>query len=133
MAQEEPLNYLILLVNLNDGNNWFSGCIKGSPGGPYIECDTIGINTYNNSTSGLKIYPNPFSTNTTFEFYLDTPQYVKFEIYNTFGNLVLNNRIFYSESGIKRFIINRTVMESGIYFFKVHFKETIQSVKLLVR
>lgn len=46
--------------DLNNGTNWFAGCVGGSPGIPYEICDTIGITESNMSyNSRFTIYPNP--------------------------------------------------------------------------
>lgn len=119
--------------DLNDGNNWFSGCFGGSPGGPFIECDTVGIYDINDPASGFKVYPNPFSVFTTIEFYLEAEQEINFEVFDAFGNLILKKYIYYSGQGIKRFTLNRTDMESGVYFYKIYFQDIIQTGKLLVR
>lgn len=119
--------------DLNDGNNWFSGCLGGSPGGPFIECDTVGIQHINDRFPGLKVYPNPFSNFTTFEFNIEKEQKIQIEVYDVFGNLVLKEQANYLLPGNKRFILNRKNMESGLYFYKVHFKENIQTGKLLIR
>ena len=118
--------------NLNDGENWFSGCVGGSPGGPYVECDTIGIADYK-LLPDFKVYPNPFSTFTTFEFSIEKKQEITFEVFNAFGKLVHEQQIYYSDNGIKRFTFNRLDLNVGVYFFKIHFKEVIQAGKLLVR
>ncbi|MCD4729202.1 MAG: lamin tail domain-containing protein, partial [Bacteroidales bacterium] len=118
---------------LNDGNNWFSGCIGGSPGGPFQECDTVGIYSIKDPVSNFKVYPNPFSAVATFEFYLDSEEEIIIEVYNPVGNLTFKKQIYYADQGIKRFTINRSDMESGVYFYKVHFKDIIQTGKLLVR
>ncbi len=118
--------------NLNDGENWFAGCFGGSPGGPYIDCDTIGIINYE-FLPDFKVYPNPFSNFTTFEFRIEKEQEVTFEVFNSFGKLVHKQKIYYSDNGVKRFTFNRSDLQVGVYFYKIHFKEVIQAGKLLVR
>ena len=119
--------------DLNDGENWFSGCIGGSPGGPFIECDTVGIHTFNDSDLGFKVYPNPFSASVTFEFYLDSEQEISFEIYNAFGNQIQKKLIYYPDHGVKRFIVERSELGAGVYFYKVYFKDVVLTGKLLIR
>lgn len=118
--------------NLNDGENWFTGCFGGSPGSPYIECDTVGIANYE-SLYDFKVYPNPFNSYTTFEINIDNKQKITLEIYNTLGNLVHKQNIFYSGIGVNRFTFYRSDLETGVYFYKIHFKEVIQTGKLLIR
>ncbi|MCF8230792.1 MAG: CotH kinase family protein [Bacteroidales bacterium] len=50
-------------ADLNDGSNWFAGCIGGSPGGPYEECEkepgAVAALEEEPERSGYKVYPNP--------------------------------------------------------------------------
>jgi hypothetical protein len=120
------------LGDLNDGTNWFSGCIGGSPGGPFVECDTIGILNHK-FVKGLKVFPNPFTLLTTFEFNIEEQQEINFEVFNTFGNLVHQQQIEYLSTGVKHFKFERSELDTGIYFYKIYFKDDVFTGKLLVR
>ena len=119
--------------DLSDGNNWFSGCPGGSPGGPFIECDTVGIYNSNEPVSGFKVFPNPFSAATTFEFYTISEHEVSIEIFDTFGKQKMKQRIFCPDRGITRFTLERANLEPGVYLFKIHFRDSVQTGKLLIR
>jgi len=66
--------------DLNDGSNWHSGCLLGSPGGPFVECDTIGINENKFLSTEILVYPNPFNSETAIEFNLDYSQEMSFTV-----------------------------------------------------
>ena len=50
-------------ADLNDPNSWFAGCIGGSPGGPYEECEKVPESITaiepGPETAEAAIYPNP--------------------------------------------------------------------------
>jgi len=74
--------------DLNDGTNWFAGCIGGSPGQPYTECDTIGIAEYsNNENISVKVFPNPFSETAKILIISNNSTHVDFYVYNSYGLL----------------------------------------------
>ena len=46
--------------HLNDGDNWFAGCLGGSPGGPYNpDCIAVGVAS-SPVLFPMSIFPNPF-------------------------------------------------------------------------
>ncbi len=120
-------------LDLSDGTNWFAGCVGGSPGGPFIECDTVGINDIVYNSSEIKIYPNPFDKITTIEFSISSPQMVQVMVYDTFGNMVLVKRDNYTTIGKNQFILNCNHMNSGVYFLKLKLAQKTFTAKLFIR
>ncbi|MCD4745319.1 MAG: lamin tail domain-containing protein [Bacteroidales bacterium] len=49
--------------DLNDGSNWKTGCIKGSPGQAFFPCDTNSVYEFilNEKQEILSCFPNPFT------------------------------------------------------------------------
>ena len=103
--------------NLNDGGNWFAGCIGGSPGGPFEECDTIGVNEFYTKNGYIKVFPNPFGDNTTIEFKTEKGGEYNFKVFNSFGNLVREEKSKYFENEINRIEFDRRNLNPGLYFF----------------
>lgn len=54
----KTLELLDIEDELSDGNNWFAGCVGGSPGRSYFDCASAGLDDLNSKTA-LTIYPNP--------------------------------------------------------------------------
>jgi hypothetical protein len=120
-------------VDLNDGSNWFSGCFGGSPGGPYVECDTVGIFNIYEASNLLSIYPNPFHVSATVIFYLESEQAVTLEVFDAFGNQVLKNRFYKFSRGLNEFILNRENWQPGVYFIKISYGNRIQVGKGMIQ
>lgn len=92
--------------------------------------DLVGIddNKNNNSQSNILIYPNPFSTLTKINFYLEKSSFLQISIYNQNFQEVktLSNQFF--ESGLNYIVWdgsdnNENKLPSGIYFIKISNKE----------
>ncbi len=73
---------------LSDGNNWFTGCLGGSPGKPYQDCDSLGITTNSPLIPSLCIFPDPVSDLLNARFY--SPECTKMQlcIHNSTGKIV---------------------------------------------
>ncbi len=120
-------------VDMSNGTNWFNGCYGGSPGGPYIECDTVGVKDIVYNSSEIKVYPNPFDNITIVEFEILELQNVNFTVYDIFGNLVLNKQKNCTHPGINQIILGCEHLTPGIYFLKIELSKKIYSAKLFVR
>ncbi|MEZ5198097.1 MAG: CotH kinase family protein [Bacteroidales bacterium] len=119
--------------DMSDGSNWFSGCIGGSPGGPFIPCDTIGVKDIPSNPENVLIHPNPFSQKTTIEFINTHSDFVDIKLFNVHGILVRDQRLLNLTYGDVEIILKRENLDPGIYFLNLHLKERIYSSKLLVR
>lgn len=121
------------LGDLSDGGNWFSGCLGGSPGGPYIPCDTIGLPEMMNKTHYFKIAPNPFTDQTTLTFYLDKSQNLIFCVFDSYGTLVIKRNYAENPAGQRQIILNKGKLKPGIYFVRISGKTIELNSKLLIR
>lgn len=75
--------------------------------------------------------PNPFSTNSTFEYYLPTAGKVSIDVRNVLGELV------YSESsnanqGVNKHQLNAANFSNGVYFFQINYNNNIVTKRFIV-
>jgi len=76
------------------------------------------INEANNhSLFNIYLSPNPFSTSTTLEYNLNTPQTVTINFYNQFGKLV--DRIEQKQPAGKQQVVWTPDLPGGIYYFRL--------------
>ena len=60
-------------------------------------------------------YPNPFSNKTLLPFYLPKPEQVRFEIYNTHGQLVFSKMETFSAGHHQIHLSSQDLIHSGVY------------------
>lgn len=118
--------------DLNSGSNWFAGCIGGSPGGPFAECDTIGINEFAQGTDQVRIYPNPSSTNITVEVLSANGEDVILSIIDPWGSLVYHSHHKLSPIIRNKISIDISELEPGVYFFSVKGSAISYTTKIIV-
>ncbi len=118
--------------NLNSGNNWFAGCIGGSPGKQYEECDTVDVKELYSSDGYVKVFPNPFGDKTTIEFKADDGDHFSFKVFNTFGNLVREEKTIFFEKEINRIEFSRQELNPGLYFFFISGKAWVLKGKFVI-
>ncbi len=89
------------------------------------------INELNSNGSAVKIYPNPFSDETTFVINsTKTNEIYSFELYDVLGKKV--NEL--KNISAKQFSINRNNLENGMYFYKIYSSgSTLGSGKVVVQ
>jgi len=119
--------------NLSDPLNWFAGCYGGSPGGPFIPCDTIGIEKPKMKDSYLiNVFPNPFSESTSLDLYLDQPSPINLMIFNMFGILVFENSYYFSKGSNQINVIKGKLL-SGLYYYQLSGKDIYSKGKLIIK
>jgi uncharacterized repeat protein (TIGR03803 family) len=108
--------------------NNINGCLRTN------EIVLTAISSLQNTASvQTSVYPNPFSDNTTIEFFSFENTNVTLELYNSSGNLVsvlFNNTILAYQVCIVK--INAENMASGIYYLIVKTNNEIQSYRLVL-
>ena len=119
--------------DLNDGNNWFAGCIGGSPGGPFEGCDTIGVSEFLSESGYLKVYPNPFGEKTIIKFKAGSGEQYTFSVFNSFGTIVREKKSRYFSSDINKIEFNRKSLNTGLYFFIISGKNWELKGKFVIR
>ena len=73
-------------------------------------------------------YPNPFNSNTSIAYQLETPSDISLEIYNSMGRLISRLVDQYQESGLYTVLWNgenseNKPLSSGIYFYRLRIKK----------
>jgi len=89
-----------------------------------------GVQELSNVTGTIKVYPNPFSTNTTFVIQSDKGnETYLFELFDVVGKKVKSIQV-----SAKEFQVSRDELENGVYFYKIHSAEnTIGVGKLIIQ
>jgi len=115
--------------NFCDGTNWFDGCPKGSPGGPYINPCNTAIVELPFSSLGMKIFPNPSSGKFTINEEEKPGEFtdIVIEIFNLLGEKVYSITHTKYQSPIEIDISNSP---DGIYVVKIYQREKIYIAKI---
>lgn len=127
----------------NDGNNWFKGCIGGSPGTYFSTPCTLNISIREEENISFKssVYPNPFSNHAYIE--LDPRNMVlkgeiHLSIYDAIGKAVSPSYIFdldhaeQNSSGI-RLPVKSEELPPGIYYYSINYNgKTVNTGKIVL-
>jgi hypothetical protein len=86
-------------------------------------------------TEIISCYPNPFNPFSNINYNLDNDNYVKFEIYNTLGQIVFESHNFYAKKGMNqyRWIGNDSYgnsLSSGVYLITMKTNNNVYSQKI---
>jgi len=120
------------LGDMNDGNNWFSGCFGGSPGGPFIPCDTIGIEDHVVEDFLVKIYPNPALEYAKIEMLSNSPGDAIFKLFD-FRGVIQEKLTFKLNNKVNTFNLPVGDLPSGIYFYQTYFNKNLKGGKILIK
>lgn len=97
-----------------------------------IAATTVGVGENEAAFSGVSLYPNPTSSNSTLTFDLKEPSPVTIETLSPSGQLI-SQQIFSSpNSGRNTFEINTEALSTGIYFVRLRANDRVSMVKLAV-
>lgn len=112
-----------------DGNNDGIAIIDM---GAYEKSPSIGTNNQiiNDIEFSLNIYPNPFTTTTTFEFDLANPCNVNITILNHLGQHV-ESIDKGNQSGEQQFVWNASGLSNGIYFVQLRAGQEVTTRKVI--
>jgi hypothetical protein len=120
------------LGDLNDGNNWFSGCLGGSPGGPFLPCDTIGIEEIGNESLRVEVFPNPMEEKTQIKISTANKIQVVFQLFDNQG--ILQKNIEIQPLGNQALIeLQKGDLASGVYFYTIYISNLSYSGKILIK
>ncbi|TRZ50603.1 T9SS C-terminal target domain-containing protein, partial [bacterium] len=125
------MGYTLELVDstgiMNDGNNWMTGCIGGSPGRYYTsDCSGSGIADKSQITD-FTVYPNP----TTDKIYIIANNIIPIRI--TLKNL-LGETVLYSEEATGQVELSLRQLPAGYYVLTVQKPDgTRQMVQIIKR
>ncbi|MBI2968574.1 MAG: CotH kinase family protein [Bacteroidetes bacterium] len=104
--------------NSNDASNWFSGCIGGSPGGPFLPCP-VGTEEFDVPGMVCRVQPNPVAGFATFFLTLSEPGRVQLTLIDVAGKSVItimDERLEAREYAIP---YNFSRNSPGVYFYQV--------------
>lgn len=114
--------YTLEQINLNgianDGDNWASVCLGGSPGRAYDPlCGTgTNVNDFLDEFLNVHVYPNPFSNYITIDMTENKTEngYYDIQLFNYTGQLVTEK-----SATSKHTILPTSNLPSGLYFLRV--------------
>lgn len=84
----------------------------------------------------MQNYPNPFNPSTTIEFQMASPGYIQVQIFNVRGENIRTLVSEYYQPGTHQTVWDGTDemqqhVSNGVYFYRMKFNNTIQTIKLL--
>jgi len=85
--------------------------------GYFTVMETTGI-SFNTKIDFAKIHPNPFTTSTTIEYTLNSPQTVTITFYNSFGGVVDIIKE-HQQQGVQKVIWTPGDLDEGIYYIRM--------------
>ncbi|MBK7029928.1 MAG: lamin tail domain-containing protein [Bacteroidales bacterium] len=98
-----------------DGNNWFAGCLQGSPGGPYVyPCHTAVDET---EVSEFIVFPNPANSQLFILNQSNEDEIAEIQIMDTYGRLLLEKKMNFPGKNPARLQLD--LLSTGIYFLKI--------------
>ncbi|MCB2219928.1 MAG: CotH kinase family protein [Bacteroidetes bacterium] len=118
--------------DFNDGANWYSGCIGGSPGGPHEACDTIAVEEFRSESASCKLFPNPAKSEAFIQFYSETNQQILIELFDFTGNcrFELNQKIIANKPELITIPLEN--FKNGVYLISIHGSDYYIFEKLIV-
>ena len=127
-------------INLEDpfldpnlGSNWFSGCVGGSPGGPFEECDTVGIKKINFEPIEVDIFPNPVSDILNLIVNSENHQTIQLDVVNFLGRKVESVNIELKPRQSNHYKITTENFPEGVYILHLQSAEFIVNRKLVIK
>jgi hypothetical protein len=104
-------------VNVNDGFNWFAGCLHGSPGGPYDPlCGAVGVDPVD-AESSFMLFPNPVDDLLSIKTNAEVSATIS--VIDVLGKVVLQKVFVGSET-----TFNTVALPAGVYFVVLHTDKT---------
>jgi hypothetical protein len=77
-------------------------------------------------------YPNPFATETSIDYSIQTEGSVTFRIYNTLNQLVFEQHLGIQQAGFQTLKFKNTFPESGVYFYEISSGDSKQIKPMLI-
>jgi hypothetical protein len=121
------------LGDLNDGSNWFAGCIGGSPGSHFVDCDTVYINENSEEAEHVRIYPNPSKTIIFVEISSRFNDDIILTLYDALGNPLLDMNYLLSSVTLNLIPVNISKINPGAYFITIKGKNLNHARKIFIR
>lgn len=80
--------------------------------------NSIEYETYENSTSGIITYPNPFTSDITFEYKSEVKEETIIDIFNLLGQKLKTYRFNLKAEGVNVMTIDLSEFQTGVYLYK---------------
>ena len=114
---------------MDDGNNWFAGCLEGSPGWPYAPDCNEGVNNVFGNEFSLTLLSNPASDFISFQLVgLDPKNDYMISILDLMGRQVALRPAYNGNH-----LFSTRDLEPGIYFIRISSGNLSQSIKVIVQ
>ncbi len=82
---------------------------------------------------GIRVFPNPLSSQTTFAFYLIEPDHIEIDIFDQTGNLIEKVDAGFRQAGTTQVIWYPTQKISGIYIYTIRMNNQSINGKLIIQ
>ncbi|MEI6749718.1 MAG: lamin tail domain-containing protein [Bacteroidota bacterium] len=119
-AGADGLGYTLEILDANgivcDGDNWFAGCLSGSPGEPYEGPCNTGINSH--AGQSFLIFPNPASTQVFIRNKGNWHKTAIISLNNTLGTTIFEKQIDFAGGDTQRVMLPG--LSEGIYILKIN-------------
>jgi hypothetical protein len=119
--------------DLNDPDNWFAGCIGGSPGTAFINCEVIdGINQPQILKSFFSAYPLPANDyiNVVFDLVTSTNN-CSLKIFNVFGSEIKSLKLGTFEAGSYEIYIDLSDIPEGLLLLQLQTENAKENLKIV--
>jgi len=93
---------------------------------------STGVQEENMNYYRLDTYPNPFTSNSTIEFYLPYSANTSLSLHNTLGQELMTFANSYLNYGKQTFNLNGILLESGVYYLKLNVDGMITTKKVVI-
>lgn len=128
------------IIQINDGVVDLHFCAEvDNPilNGLYIEQISTGINESKVIEKKFELYqnyPNPFNGTTVIRYYLNDSKELRFQIYNTLGQIVYSENLSSKNTGNNEIVLNtnKLNLSSGVYFYSINGDDQKQIKKLIL-
>ncbi|MBN8705897.1 MAG: CotH kinase family protein [Bacteroidetes bacterium] len=115
--------------------NWKTGSTNGTPGSINSIVDALAENKKTNLPDEFKLtgnYPNPFNPSTTLQFNLPESGLVRLEVFDLTGKSIFSEERKFSVSGKQYWVWNASGFSSGLFFYRMTWKEQNQTGKMIL-
>ncbi len=103
-------------ANVNSANNWFAGCLHGSPGEYFSPCIIDFVEGEQLNESGLLLFPNPAQNSTHILFSKNLNANTQIAVFDSFGRMVKNVRLSALADGVE---LDLSDLSSGFFVVRV--------------
>ena len=77
-------------------------------------------------------YPNPFTSTTTIQYFLNKSNFVNLEIFNVKGERIVTAVNEFKNGGNYSLVLNTSQFSSGIYFYKMQFGNQVSETRQML-